>query len=76
METIKVNQTKAKTLKDVAKIFNISIKKASFLKREIENQYNAPSFMVWGTGDKKGYSLHGFAEKLNVKIEIIKTPLA
>jgi len=63
---------KIKTLKEVAKILKISVKKASKIKQIIENEIGAPKYMVWGTGDKKGYSLESFEKKLAKEQTIIK----
>lgn len=53
-------KTKVKTLKEVAKCLNISIKKASEIKLKIENKIGCPAYMVWGTGSQKGYVLSSF----------------
>jgi hypothetical protein len=72
-KTLKIhkNYSKVKTLKDVAKHLKISNKKASEIKQKIENKINAPKYMVWGTGNQKGYSLSSFAKELKIDIEFI-----
>ncbi|WP_163398140.1 hypothetical protein [Flavobacterium fluviatile] len=69
MKTIKVTRTKVKTLKEVAKILKISESKASEIKKKIESDIGAPSYMVWGTGTQKGYLLSSFGKKIGIKVE-------
>ena len=56
-----------KTLKEVAEKLNISVNKASIIKKKIESKYyrGVPSFMVWGTGNKKKYDIDLFKKMLN-----------
>lgn len=53
-----------KTLNEVSKALKISLKKASEIKRKIENEYGCPSYMIWGTGNKKKYTLSSFEKYL------------
>jgi hypothetical protein len=53
-----------RTLKEIAKVLNISEKKASKIKQEIESDFSCPSYMVWGTGKQKGYNVESFRRKL------------
>jgi len=64
VQFIMIKMQKIKTVKEVASKLNISLTKAYRIKKEIEENTGAPSYMVWGTGFNKQFTLSSFREIL------------